>query len=442
MTSAERVGLGGAVLLAGAFVAFAILFVGRRDLPEGGPEPEPEVATSTADDGARREEPEPEFEAGGARTADFRREILRLRQEVERRDEVIARQRARLEAAGVAVEEKPEEPVKLAGDLIERLKRCGVETSPTEIESLVGQIAAQNEGAILSIKRYLALGLDVTYTDTWSSYGGRFTAVPTLRLALLDALRRIAGGEGAQRIDAQAAMVTLLRNNERPLEIALLIGYLAEVRGVASVDEEVLAAAKRFLALEPHPREASLLPSLISVLSGQAPDVAAADLLAFYANPGRELGRAASVLDRIARLPEEHALPTLEKAAGLSEDLPRAARAAARLARMTGAAPRASLARILAVAGPPVRSAVFRGLPRPLGEEIATLERIALRAGIEGIDRLDRFDEERSARRKILDAAAAAEKDPETIKSIDAARKRLVEYETRAAKLRKRLRGG
>ena len=110
---------------------------------------------------------------------------------------------------------------------------------------------------------------------------------------------------------------------------------------------------------------------------------------------------------------------------------------------MTGDAPRAELARVLEAAGPKVRAAVFRELPRPLGEEIADLERTALRAGIEGIDRLDRFDEERAARRAILDAAAAeTANDPETIKAIDTARKRLVEYETRAAKLRKRLRGG
>jgi len=453
VTPPERVGIGGAVLLAGAMVAAAILFIGRRDLPERQPESDGSgvsAATSTAGDGPRREEPDVDLESSEARAVDFRREILRLRREVERRDDAIASLTDRLEAAGVALEAAAVEPAKAAGELIDRLARCGVETSPAEIESLVSELGALGEGAIVAVKKHLALGIDLTFTDTWSSYGGRFTAYPSLRLALLDVLRRVADGEGAAKIDAQAAMVTLLRNNERPLEIALLIGNLAEVRKVATVSEEVVAAAKRFLTLPPHPREASLLPPLITVLATQEPEAAAADLLAFYVNPKRDLARASVVLDRIARLPEEPALAALEKGAGLAagDDLAlnpllvsRAARAAVRITRMTGDAPREVLVRVLAAAGPEVRTAVYRELPRPLGEEIADLERTAMRSGIEGIDRLDRFDAERTARRAILDAAGAKEEEPEAVKAIEAARRRLTELETRATKLRKRLRG-
>ena len=251
-TTAERAAFLGGSIVAGALVAASILYFWPRPPvspvtpPPSGPDA-PLVGTASPVPPARDVPPEggaggaPEVPAGVEFSA--RKEIERLRQVIDERDDEIRRLRDRLVEAGVPLEAVPADPAVSVREAIEGLRRCGPETPPRDIEAYLDRISAIGPDAVDEVVRFLETGMDVAFADSWSILGARFVGYPGLRAALLDTLNRIGGVSG------QSALVSSLRGNRNPLEISVLLGFLKDIRNVATVDDVRFDAAHRYLEL-------------------------------------------------------------------------------------------------------------------------------------------------------------------------------------------------
>ena len=143
MSGAEKAGLFGGVLLAGAIVAATIIML----RPDGDPAPTPnpagaggigQVATGTGvipdpahpGDPANTETPvEPDPPQGGA---DLHRELDRLKSIIDKKKIEILRLKTLLDQAGIPYQEESKPPELVAREAIEELRRCGPETSIEE----------------------------------------------------------------------------------------------------------------------------------------------------------------------------------------------------------------------------------------------------------------------------------------------------------------------
>jgi hypothetical protein len=283
-------------------------------------------------------------------------------------------------------------------------------------------------------RRFLDGGQDVAYADTWQYIGGRFTAYPSLRIALFDTLRKIGGVEG------QAALVGRLRQTENPLETLVLLASLIEIEGVATVEEARVQAARRYLEGAPARQELRFRNFLIEILADQPPAVAVRDLEALANRKGASAEAAEAAYFRIARIDAPEALDALARAAAAEDGGAIAQRTAEILAGRRGAGPVQRLEQLLEVAAPVVRQAVYRSILPPLEDELRDIRRLGSRGGLESLSRLDRLGEDRDARAALLDARKDVESDPDARRELDAARKSLADLADRIAELREKLR--
>ncbi len=446
MSGAERTGLFGGVLLAGALLATAIILL-RSDRPAASPV-DPEVAlgsgtmatgTGGARDNAQPEEPaapapDPDDEPGPPTgEAGLHRELARLKDIIAEKDTEILGLQALLDQAGIPYREEMRDPAVVAGEAIEELKRCGPETDADDIETLLRTIVAAGPPAIGEIEKYLELKMDVKFTDTWTVLSGRLLGYPGLRLALIDTLSRIGG------IPGESSLLTTLRNNESALEICFLISYLEKVGNVSSVQEVRLAAAKRYLDLEPHRQERLVIRPLLGVLASLTPPEEAANALLCYIRSDRRNPAVAGIGIRLLDgLPEPIAVSALTSLA-VDQTLGKKAQDAAEILVMRDGAALDSIPGVLEKCAPAVRGVIYRFLARPVQLKLQEAKGRGVRSGLEALAVLDGLDGSIAARQAIADEWRGKEREANLASQLMSSRNRLGKMAEDAAALRKRL---
>ena len=443
MSGAEKAGVAGAILLGAGLVAAAVLLLmpggglGRRGKPE--PEPEepvvetvvppsiPDAPLAGTDPERPRSEPETEL--------DLRKEITRLKRVLAERDERIAGLEAKLTEAGIPLVEKEADPAEVAAGALAELRACGLETSPTDIDVLVEKLRFTGKAGVETVRRFLEQGQDARFADTWQFIAGRFTAYPTLRIALLDTLRLIGGVEG------QAALVGLLRVSTDPLETLFLISTLAGIDNVTTVEEVRVAAARQYTEGKPAKRELLFRTVLLEILADQSADLAVRDLEAFATRPEAPDESAEAALGRIAAIDAPAALDALARVAAARSGGPLARRAAEILVGNLGAGALSRLQDGLATMAPDVRQTVYRSIVAPLEEDLKRLRRIGAKGGLEVVEGLNRLSAARAARAALLEGRKNAEDDSDARRALDPARRALADLADRIDEFRTELGG-
>ncbi len=441
MSGAEKAGLFGGVLLAAAVVASAVILLRPEPSPILPADLDVAAATGTAaistpevDVVDRPGEPDP---AGMRETpegeADLHRELSRLRKIIEANGAEIDRLRSLLRKAEIAFEEKEKQPEVVARETIEELQRCGPETDATQIEDLVQRLVEAGAPAVTEIQGYLDNGMDVKFTDTWTVLSGRLLGYPGLRLALIDALAQIGG------ISGDSALITVLRGNEAPLEICLLIAYLERVRNVPAVQEARRDAAMRYLDLEPHRQERQVIIPLLGVLAElQPPEEAANALLRFIRTDERNPAQTVGAIHLLDELPEATAIAALT-ALAVDRNIGKKAEEAAEMLIMRDGAALSSIPDVLAKGHSRVRSVIYRYLTRPVQANLQEAKSRSVRSGLEAITLLDDLDRSIAARRAIADEWREKERETNLTNQLLSARSRLNKLTEESAALRKRL---
>ena len=444
MSGAEKVGLTGAVLLAGALVAATIIMVlsGRGPVPNPDPAgaggtgvvatgtgapPEPTHPGDPASDEPQYEPEPPKGEAG------LQRELARLKSIIDRRDIEVLRLKTLLDEAGIPYQEESKPPALVAREAIEELRQCGPETGVDDIQELLDRIVAAGSPAVGEIERVLGLGMDVKFMDSWTVLSGRLLGYPGLRLALIDSLSRIGG------ISGESALITALRTNEDPLEICMLISHLERVGSVASVQEVRADAALRYLDLEPYRKERMLIVPLLGVLASLTPPEEAANALLRYArSPGRNSAMAEIAVGYLNQLPAETAISAL---IGLAIDrrVGKKAESAAKTLVLRDGLALDSISDVLSKCAPGVRGVIYRFLARPAQEKLKDARIRGSRSGLEALALLDALDESIVARQAIADEWREKEREAALAGRLQFARSSLSKLASESAELRERL---
>jgi hypothetical protein len=441
LSGAEKAGVFGAIVLAGALVASTIILLRPATVPARIPEPGPDtpVAVGTADAGGRdptpgTTDPEPEVPPDPEEGyGDTKREIERLKGLITKRDNEILRLKGLLSDAGIAFEEAARDPVEVAREAITDLRKCGPETSLQDIDDLLQTLARLGAPAVPEIQRFMELQMDVKYSDTWSVLGGRFLGYPGLRLALIEVLAQIGGVPG------ESALVGVLRQNEDPLEVCVLTAHLVKVGNVPTVAEVRVDAAKRYLEMTPPRSESLVVRPLLGVLASlHPPEEAANALLAFIRSSRRTAGQVEPAITLLAKLPEEVAVTALTK---LAEDpvMGRKGEDAAESLVLWPGGALDALARIVEKGSTGVRRVVYRSLDRTPKLEFRDAKSRSTRSALEALTVLDRLDEDLTARKTLAGSWRETEEDPALASMLTATRERLGDLEKESAELRERL---
>jgi hypothetical protein len=433
---AERAGLVGGILLLGALLAAALV----NFLPPGSeptdrgeerdsttvapPEPEPPTDPA-AGPSVPRDAPEAYF-----------RERERLRSRIAELEREVSLLKARLEEAGIPLEEPPPEPEVVAKSAIAELRLCGPETDPRDVDELLDRIVEAGAGAVETVKAFLAKEEDVTYADAWTFLGGRFVGFPKLRIALMDALGDIGGVEG------QSALLTVLSETRDPLEICFLMLRLEDLReGVPAVRDACEEAARRYLELTPFRGESLLVRPVLETLRSQAPDRAAESLLTFARSGQRRSEQVVSCLTMLAGLPEEVAVPALLEIAADPVLGQKSERAAMLLAESDHGSALEAVGRLLAAGKTEaaVRAEVYRNIDLPVSRDLERLARRNLPEGLDTLAEVERILAEIDARRRFLLEREEEEPDAVLRKILTASLEKLDRYGKRAGALKKRI---
>ena len=430
LTGAEKVGVLGAILLFGGIVAATILYVWPKPPPPSVPPPG-EQWTEPGEESPEGDAPEPPPPPPETNRA-FKQEIERLRTIIEERENTIALLEARLREAGLAIVQAEPDGTVVAEETLGKLRACGPGTRLADIDQLMDRLVSAGEKAVPPVQRELSRGkiVDVALSPNWNFVGGSFVGYPTLRVALIDALDQIGGVEG------QNALIILSRQTDDPLEICLIVAILAEIR-VPAAQDAILAAAKRYLTLEPTRSESFVVFPVLEVLGRQEePEAIAASYLEFIMNEKRRASLAEVAILRLKELPPETAFRALAGIAGNSELGDKATIAARALAETPGVEAVRILEPLLPKMSRGARREVYRKLPEALREEVRSLSRA--KPGLETAAAAARLVLDIDARKALLESRDGAEAETSVRGALDASLKTLRDLKREAEKIGKR----